>query len=59
MEHVQLGGLTLSRFILGSNPFSGFSHQNHETDTAMKRYYTTDKIKETIRAAWASEGEAW
>lgn len=51
MENVRIGNVSVSRFVLGSNPFSGFSHQTPETDLAMKRYYTTEKIKETLREA--------
>ncbi|MGC9349019.1 MAG: hypothetical protein ACP5JG_12820 [Anaerolineae bacterium] len=51
MDYVEIGGVKVSRFILGSNPFSGFSHQSPETDLEMKRYYTTAKIKETLREA--------
>ena len=51
MEPVQLGDISVSRFILGSNPFSGFSHQGPEMDLRMKRYYTTQRIKDTLREA--------
>jgi len=51
METVRIGTATFSRFILGSNPFSGFSHQGHERDRDMVRYYTTARIKETLRRA--------
>ena len=51
METVQFQHLSVSRFILGSNPFSGFSHQSPETDQVMKRYFTTSRIKETLRQA--------
>jgi hypothetical protein len=51
VEYIQIGKIKVSRFILGSNPFSGFSHQGAETDLAMVRYYTAARIKETIRAA--------
>ena len=51
MEYIQIGGVKVSRFILGSNPFSGFSHQGAEMDLAMVRYYTAARVKETIRAA--------
>jgi hypothetical protein len=53
MDYIELGNVRVSRFILGSNPFSGFSHQGPEMDLAMKRYYTTETIKETIRRAEA------
>lgn len=44
MQTVQLGNVTVSRLILGGNPFSGFSHQNPDRDREMLRYYTTDQI---------------
>ncbi|MEK7474246.1 MAG: hypothetical protein AAB152_01310 [Candidatus Coatesbacteria bacterium] len=48
MTTATLGRVTLSRFLLGSNPFSGFSHQGHERDSAMVRHYTTAHIKEVL-----------
>jgi hypothetical protein len=51
MDTVQIQHLTVSRLILGSNPFSGFSHQSPETDQAMRHYFTTARIKETLRQA--------
>jgi hypothetical protein len=51
MKYIQLGGVKVSRFILGSNPFSGFSHQGEDRDLAMVRYYTAARIKETLREA--------
>jgi len=48
MDYVQMGTHQVSRFILGSNPFSGFSHQGPDVDVRMKRYYTAAKIKETL-----------
>lgn len=53
METLSLGNVKVSRLILGSNPFSGFSHQSPETDLAMKRYFTTERIKATLRQAEA------
>lgn len=51
MQYVQLGPLTVSRFIVGSNPFSGFSHQGAARDEEMRHYYTAARIKETLREA--------
>jgi hypothetical protein len=51
MDRVTFGNIRLSRLILGSNPFSGFSHQSADVDLAMRRYYTADRIKRTIREA--------
>ncbi len=47
----QLGSLTVSRFIVGGNPFSGFSHQGSERDLEMKRYFTVARIKAVLREA--------
>jgi hypothetical protein len=53
LDTITIADIPISRFILGSNPFCGFSHQTPQKDTDMKRYYTTAKIKETIRDAEA------
>ena len=49
-----IGGLTVSRLLLGSNPFSTFSHQGPERDQEMRRYYTVERIKATLREAEAA-----
>lgn len=51
MDYVQICGKRVSRLILGSNPFSGFSHLGADMDLEMMRYFKTEKIKETIRQA--------
>jgi hypothetical protein len=51
MKTTKIGNLTVSRFLLGSNPFSGFSHQGVDRDQAMVRYYTTENIKKALREA--------
>lgn len=48
---VRLGGLEVSRLIIGSNPFSGFSHQGTDRDLEMKHYFTTARIKQTLHEA--------
>ncbi len=48
---VRIGNLDVSRLVLGGNPFSGFSHQSPAVDLEMKRYYTTNRIKETLKRA--------
>jgi hypothetical protein len=53
-DHVQtvtLGSLSVSRLILGGNPFSGFSHQTPAKDREMVAYFSTARIKETLRQA--------
>ena len=53
MDTVKFGAITVSKLILGGNPFSGFSHQNREMDREMVRYFTTARIKETMSQAEA------
>ena len=51
IPHIQIGSLSTSKFILGSNPFSGFSHQGIDMDREMIRYFTVNHIKETFKQA--------
>ncbi len=48
MDFTSIGELRVSRLLLGSNPFSGFSHQGVERDQLMVHYYTVARIKETL-----------
>jgi hypothetical protein len=48
---VTLGHVPVSRFVLGGNPFSGYSHQNLERSREMTDWYTMDRVKETYRQA--------
>lgn len=51
METVKIKDIEVSRFIIGGNPFGGFAHHSPEMDWRMRRYYTTARIKETLREA--------
>jgi len=51
LSTIQIGHLTVSKLILGSNPFSGYSHQSRERDLEMMHYYTTARIKQTMSQA--------
>jgi len=51
VDTVKLGDFEVSRFMLGSNPFSGFSHQGAARDAEMVHWYTNARIKEVLRAA--------
>ena len=51
LTNITLGSLPISRLILGGNPFSGFSHQTPAKDREMVAYFTTTRIKETLRQA--------
>jgi len=48
---VNLGDLSVSRMIIGGNPFSGFSHQGSRRDDEMRDYYTAERIIDTLRRA--------
>jgi len=54
MRTTQIGGIDVSRLVVGGNPFSGFSHQSPERDRQMREYFTTDRICEFLHAAAAA-----
>jgi hypothetical protein len=51
MLYSQIKHLKVSKLILGSNPFSGFSHQSPEKDWEMRHFFTGTKIKEIFHEA--------
>lgn len=51
MPTVRLGKLEVSRFILGSNPFWGYSHKSSELDEEMRRHHTDDRIIQILDEA--------
>jgi hypothetical protein len=51
---VDFCGLTVTRLIIGANPFGGFSHQSEERNREMVEFYTPDKIIETWQRAEAA-----
>ncbi len=51
LEKVKIADLEVSRFILGGNPISGFSHQSTAADDEMRHYFTADRIKALYRQA--------
>ncbi|MDI6828150.1 MAG: hypothetical protein QME62_06685 [Armatimonadota bacterium] len=53
MERVAIKDIEVSRFILGTNPISGFSHQSVEMDNRMIQWFTFDRIKALLREAEA------
>ena len=46
---MQFGKVEISRLVLGTNPFYGYSHFNRNLDHAMRQWYTPDKICEVMR----------
>jgi hypothetical protein len=51
---VDFCGISVTRLIIGANPFGGYSHQNPERDREMRDYYTPERIVETWERAWAA-----
>lgn len=51
---VDFCGLTVTRLIIGANPFGGFSHQNRQRDEEMRSWYTIERIIETWKRAEAA-----
>jgi hypothetical protein len=51
LDTTRLGALEVTRFAIGGNPFSGFSHQGDDRDREMLAYFTAERIKETLRLA--------
>ncbi len=51
MRSISIGDRTVSTFILGGNPFSGFSHQTCEEDNRMLHYFSAENIKKLFRQA--------
>jgi hypothetical protein len=48
---VRLGTLEVSRLILGSNPFWGYSHKSAQLDEEMRRHYTDERIIQILDEA--------
>lgn len=51
MNKVMLGSLEVSKFILGSNPISGYSHQSIEADSKMLHYFNMTHTKDLLARA--------
>lgn len=51
---VKIGDVSVSRMIIGGNPFSGFSHQTPAKDREMRHHYTVAHIKEALGRAEAA-----
>lgn len=45
---MRIGDIEISRLIVGSNPFSGKSHMDKDTDADMKEYFTEEKVFEML-----------
>jgi hypothetical protein len=47
LPSVDFCGLTVTRLIIGANPFGGYSHQNRTRDLEMRTFHTVERIHET------------
>jgi hypothetical protein len=45
---IEIGGVTLSRLMVGGNPFSGNSHYSVQLNEEMLDYFTMENIKRTL-----------
>lgn len=54
MPTIKLGPLEVSRLILGSNPFWGYSHQSGDRDREMREYHTDEIIAKVLDEAAAN-----
>jgi hypothetical protein len=51
MQYIELGAKSISRLILGGNPFSGFSHQTPAVDQEMREYFTENRVISLLHEA--------
>jgi len=51
LPSIKLGTLEVSRLILGSNPFWGYSHKSAELDAQMRAWHTDARIAEILDEA--------
>lgn len=51
LPSIHLGTLEVSRFILGSNPFWGYSHKSPQLDEEMRRHHTDERIMQILDEA--------
>ncbi len=48
---IRFGSLEVSRLILGSNPFWGYSHKSAQLDEEMRRHHTDERIMQILDEA--------
>jgi hypothetical protein len=56
---VQFGKTQITRLIIGSNPFYGYSHANRALDQCMREFYTQDRKMEVLHAAERNGINTW
>ena len=48
LPRVKIAGYYVSRLVLGSNPFLGFSHFSSARDKWFRRYFTVERMVEVM-----------
>ena len=56
---VKFGKTEITRMIIGSNPFYGYSHFNRILDQTMREYYTQDRKMEVLHACERQGINTW
>ena len=56
---VKFGKTEITRLIIGSNPFYGYSHFNRIFDAHMREFYTQDKKMEVLKSAERNGINTW
>lgn len=56
---VKFGKTDITRLIIGSNPFYGYSHTNRTLDQCMREWYTQDRRMEVLHAAERNGINTW
>ncbi len=59
MDYTRIGKLLISRFILGANPISGFSHQSTAMDAQMRDHFSNPRAVDLLLEAQALGVNAW
>jgi hypothetical protein len=59
LPKVKFGKHEITRLIVGSNPFYGYSHFNRILDQVMREWYTQDRKMEVLRACESQGITAW
>jgi len=56
---VKFGTTDITRLVIGSNPFYGYSHTSRTLDQIMREWYTQDRRMEVLHAAERNGINAW
>src|SRR5262249_17814684 len=59
LPKVKFGKFEITRMVVGSNPFYGYSHFNRILDQAMREWYTQDRKMEVLHACERSGIGTW